>query len=188
MHKKSLHFILTTIWLVFWASPSIALDNPYKKAVDAYKNKDYETSHNLILPLAEKGFAQAQYNLGVMYFNGKGVVKNYSNAIRWWNLAADQGNDKAQYTLGLMYEEGKGVKKNLKTAKTWFQLASNQGLAKARKKLDYLLNKTKGHLQENTTSSNELKSSKELKIIDIEVKDLQTTNASLLSELNQIKF
>ena len=188
MHKKSLHFILTTIWLVFWASPSIALDNPYKKAVDAYKNEDYETSHNLILPLAEKGFAQAQYNLGVMYFNGKGVVKNYSNAIKWWNLAADQGNDKAQYTLGLMYEEGKGVKKNLKTAKTWFQLASNQGLAKARKKLDYLLNKTKGHLQENTTSSNELKSSKELKKIDIEVKDLQTTNASLLSELNQIKF
>ena len=188
LHKKSLYFILTTIWLVFWASPSIALDNPYKKAVDAYKNEDYETSHNLILPLAEKGFAQAQYNLGVMYFNGKGVVKNYSNAIKWWNLAADQGSDKAQYTLGLMYEEGKGVNKNLKTAKTWFQLASNQGLAKARKKLDNLLNKTKGHLQENTTSSNELKSSKELKKIDIEVKDLQTTNASLLSELNQIKL
>ena len=106
--------------------------------------------------------AQAQYNLGVMYFNGKGVEKDYSNSIKWWNLAADQGNDKAQYILGVMYEEGKGVKKNLKTAKTWFQLASNQGLAKAKEKLNFLLNKTKGHLQEDTTNSNEIKSSKEL--------------------------
>ena len=188
MHRKTLNFILTTIWLLFWASPSIASDNIYQRAIDAYKIEDYKASHNLILPLAKKGFAKAQYNLGVMYFNGKGVAKDYSNAIKWWHLAADQGNNKAQYTLGVMYEEGKGVKKNLKTAKKWFQLASNQGLAKAREKLAFLLNKTKGHLQENTTSSNELKSSKELKKIDIEVKDLQTTNASLRSELNQIKF
>ena len=66
MHRKTLNFILTTIWLVFWASPSLALDNTYKKAVDAYKTKDYETSYNLILPLAQKGFAQARYNRGVM--------------------------------------------------------------------------------------------------------------------------
>ena len=187
MHRKTLIFIFTTIWLLIWASPSIALDNAYKKAIDAYKNEDYETSHNLILPLAKKGFAQAQYNLGVMYFNGKGVIKDYSNAIKWWNLAADQGNDKAQYILGVMYEEGKGVKKNLKTAKTWFQLASNQGLAKAKEKLTTLLDKTKGHLQEDTNISEELKSSKELINFYKEIKDLQTTNASLRSELNQIK-
>ena len=55
MHRKTLIFIFTTIWLLIWASPSIALDNAYKKAIDAYKNEDYETSHNLILPLAKKG-------------------------------------------------------------------------------------------------------------------------------------
>ena len=66
MHRKTLNFILTTILLLFWASPSFALDNAYKKAVDAYKNEEYETSHNLILPLAKKGFSKAQYSLGVM--------------------------------------------------------------------------------------------------------------------------
>ena len=163
MNRKILTFIFTSIWLLFWASPSIALVTEFQKAVDAYNREDYKTSYKLILPLAKKGFAQAQYNLGVMYGNGKGVAKNYSKAIKWWNLAADQGNDKAQYNLGVMYEEGKGVKKNLKTAKKWFQLASNQGLAKAKEKLNLLLNKTKEHLQENTTSSKGLKSSKESK-------------------------
>ena len=45
MHRKTLILIFTTIWLLIWASPSIALDNAYKKAIDAYKNEDYETSH-----------------------------------------------------------------------------------------------------------------------------------------------
>ena len=143
MNRKILTFILTSIWFLFWASPSIALVTEYQKAIDAYKSKDYKTSYNLILPLAEKGFAKAQYNLGVMYGNGKGVAKDYSKAIKWWNHAANQGSGEAQYNLGVMYEEGKGVNKNLKKAADWYQLASNQGHAKAQKKLNLLLNKTK---------------------------------------------
>ena len=185
MNRKILTFILTSIWLLFWASPSIALVTEFQKAVDAYKREDYKTSYKLILPLAKKGIAQAQYNLGVMYGNGKGVAKDYSKAIKWWNLAADQGNGKAQYNLGLMYEKGKEVKKNFKKAAIWYQLASNQGHAKAQEKLSLLLNKTKEHLQENTASSRELKSLKEKS--SKEIKDLRTTTASLRSELNQIK-
>jgi len=194
MNRKILTFILTSICLLFLARPSIAIVTEYRKAVDAYKKEDYKTSYNLILPLAKKGFAQAQYNLGVMYGNGRGVAKDYSKAIKWWNLAADQGNGKAQYNLGLMHEKGKGVKKNLKKAKKWFQLASNQGLAKAQEKLNLLLieeyyfektNETKEYSQENTASSKELKSLKEKN--SKEINDLQITNASFRSELNQIK-
>jgi len=194
MNRKILTFILTSIWLLFWASPSIALVTEFQKAVDAYKREDYKTSYKLMLPLAKKGLAQAQYNLGVMYGNGKGIAKDYSKAIKWWNLAANQGNGKAQHSLGLIHEKGKGVKKNLKKAKKWFQLASNQGLAKAQEKLNLLLieeyyfekiNETKEHLQENTASSKELKSLKEKN--SKEINDLQTTTASLRSELNQIK-
>ena len=185
MNRKTLTFILTSICLLFWTSPSIALVTEHQKAIDAYKRKDYKTSYNLILPLAEKGFAKAQYNLGVMYGNGKGVAKDYSKAIKWWNDAASQGNGKAQYILGVMYEEGKGVKKNLKKATHWYQLASNQGHAKAQEKLNLLLNKTKKHLHENTASSNEFKSLKEKS--PKEIKDPQTVTVSLRSELNQIK-
>jgi len=141
MNRKILTFILTSIWLLFWASPSIALVTEFQKAVDAYNREDYKTSYKLMLPLAKKGLAQAQYNLGVMYGNGKGIAKDYSKAIKWWNHAANQGSGKAQYNLGVMYEEGKGVKKNLTKAANWYQLASNQGHAKAQEKLNLLLNR-----------------------------------------------
>jgi len=185
MNRKILTFILTSICLLFLARPSIAIVTEYRKAVDAYKKEDYKTSYKLILPLAKKGFAQAQYNLGVMYGNGRGVTKDYSKAIKWWNLAADQGNGKAQINLGWMYEMGKGVPKDAQKAANWYQLASNQGHAKAQEKLNLLLNKTKEHLQENTASSRKFKSLKEKS--SKEINDLQIATASLRSELNQIK-
>ena len=139
MNRKILTFILTSICLLFLTTPSIAIVTEYQKAVDAYKKEDYKTSYKLILPLAKKGFAQAQYNLGVMYGNGRGVAKDYSKAIKWWNLAADQGNGKAQVNLGWMYEMGKGVPKDARKAANWYQLASNQGHAQAQKKLNLIL-------------------------------------------------
>jgi len=67
MNRKILTFIFTIALLLFWVSPSNAMIDDYQRAVDAYKRKDYKTSYKLMLPLAEKGFAQAQYNLGLMY-------------------------------------------------------------------------------------------------------------------------
>ena len=81
MNRKILTFILTSIWLLFWASPSIALVTKYQEAVDAYNREDYKAAYKLILPLAKKGFAQAQYNLGVMHEKGKGVKKNLKKCI-----------------------------------------------------------------------------------------------------------
>ena len=43
-----------------------------------------------------------------MYGKGNGVEKDYSKAIKWLSLAADQGNGKAQTNLGCMYETGIG--------------------------------------------------------------------------------
>jgi len=41
---------------------------------------------------AEQGFANAQYNLGVMYANGEGVPEDDKQAVKWFRLAAEQGN------------------------------------------------------------------------------------------------
>jgi TPR repeat protein len=56
-----------------------------------------------------QGYAKAQYNLGVMYANDKGVLKDAKQAVYWYQKAADQGQAKAQYNLGVMYANGKGV-------------------------------------------------------------------------------
>jgi len=40
--------------------------------------------------LAEQGNADAQFTLGVMYDNGRGVPQDDTEAVRWYRLAADQ--------------------------------------------------------------------------------------------------
>ena len=55
---------------------------------------------------AEAGKAQAQFDLGAMYYRGQAVEQNYAEAVKWFRKAADQGLAKAQYNLGVMYEYG----------------------------------------------------------------------------------
>lgn len=40
---------------------------------------------------ADQGVAEAQHNLGVMYFNGDGVRQDYAEALKWYRKAAEQG-------------------------------------------------------------------------------------------------
>ena len=45
---------------------------------------------------AEQGNAMAQLTLGVMYYKGEGVLKDYVTAYAWWNIAAANGNANAK--------------------------------------------------------------------------------------------
>jgi len=38
-----------------------------------------------------------------MYRNGKGVPEDDKEAVKWFQLAAEQGNAIAQYNLGVAY-------------------------------------------------------------------------------------
>ena len=42
----------------------------------------------------EQGVAEAQSALGASYYYGKGVAKDYREAVRWYRMAAEQGNAK----------------------------------------------------------------------------------------------
>ncbi|MBJ1839458.1 sel1 repeat family protein, partial [Neisseria meningitidis] len=64
------------------------------------------------LQAAERGDTQAQFNLGMMYAEGRGVRQDYAEAVRWTRQAADQGDAQAQFLLGLMYAEGRGVRQD----------------------------------------------------------------------------
>ena len=61
---------------------------------------------------AEQGDAASQFALGSMYYYGKGVPKNYIEAVGWYRKSAEQGNPKAEYSLCDVYYEGKGVSQN----------------------------------------------------------------------------
>ena len=72
---------------------------------------------------ARKGDAEAQKNLGNMYANGRGVPRDYAEAVKWYRLAADQGHSLAQYNLGVAYNSGQGVPQDDAQALMWLNLA-----------------------------------------------------------------
>ncbi len=72
---------------------------------------------------AEEGDAFAQASLGLMYYDGEGVPKDYQEAAKWWRKAAEQGLASAQNNLGNMYYYGKGVPKDYVLAYMWINLA-----------------------------------------------------------------
>ena len=51
--------------------------------------------------LANQGVAEAQFQLGSMYYFGNSVEHDNNKAKEWWQKAADQVYDDAQYNLGL---------------------------------------------------------------------------------------
>ena len=82
-------------------------------------------------PLAEDGSQLAQFELGNMYENGRGVLQDYAEAVRWYRLAADQGNANAQSNLGIIYEYGNSVLQDNVMAQMWYNIASANGHGKA---------------------------------------------------------
>ena len=77
--------------------------------------------------LAEQGYARAQCNLGNCYYYGKGVTKDYSQAVYWYRKSAEQGNAPAQYNLGYCYYYGQGVTKDYSQAVYWYRKSAEQG-------------------------------------------------------------
>jgi len=77
----------------------------YQAGLDAYNRSDYDTALKELRPLAEQGHAEAQYNLGYMYYKGQGVPQNYIQAYMWASLAAAQGYELAAKGLEILEKE-----------------------------------------------------------------------------------
>ena len=88
---------------------------------------------NALKRRAEKGDAEAQNNLGLMYVKGQGVEQDFKEAVKWFQKAADQGFAAAQYNLGRMYYDGKGVERTYVTAYAWWTIAAADGHKAANK-------------------------------------------------------
>ena len=67
------------------------------------QRQDYERALTFYTKSAQQGDPISQYNLGVMYKDGKGVNKDIGEAIFWLEKASNQGFLEAQYLTGLYY-------------------------------------------------------------------------------------
>jgi TPR repeat protein/transglutaminase-like putative cysteine protease len=76
---------------------------------------------------AEKGNAKAQRKYALALNFGHGIKVDYSEAAKWYKLAAEQGDMFSVNNLGDLYENGRGVEKDLKKAIALYEKAANNG-------------------------------------------------------------
>jgi hypothetical protein len=132
------------VWLMVLTVAGTAVAGSFEDALSAQQHGDYATAMRLYKPLADKGDASAQYNLGTMYEAGQGVTQDYGEAAKWYRKAADQGAARAQNNLGTMYEAGLGVRQDYGEAAKWYRKAADKGAARAQYNLGVLYDTGRG--------------------------------------------
>lgn len=111
----------------------------YKLGLRWYQQGQYNIAKKMWKPMAQNGDCDAEYALGLLYFNGLSVRKSHSTALKWWGRAARQAQPQALNSLGVVYshfrvpyttldcKKGCGEAKNLTNAYKWFGLAIDYG-------------------------------------------------------------
>jgi TPR repeat protein len=99
----------------------------FAEGANAYNARNYALALKEITPLARAGNADAEHLLGLMYYMGRGVPRDYRQAFAWHYKAAQQGKADAQYVVGAMYYTGNAVPQDEKLAVQWFHKAAEQG-------------------------------------------------------------
>ena len=121
----SCKYLLGAALLIATAAPLSA--QSVRAGIEAWQQADYSGAVAIWRPLAEKGDADAQFNLGQAYRLGRGVPTNLSAAKTWFERAAAQGHVDAQTTLGLLLFQNGDQAGGL----NWLKKAAEQGEPRA---------------------------------------------------------
>jgi len=77
------------------------------------------------------GLPEEQFKLANIYYLGNGVPRDYTEAAKWFRLAADQGLAKSQHMMGVLYDRGEGVPADAVKAVAWYRQAGERGYVPA---------------------------------------------------------
>lgn len=120
MKSTRRHIIAAALLLSLGAAPAAA---DVKAGVDSWQAGNYEAAVKEWRPLAEKGDADAQFNMAQAYKLGRGVPADLKIAQTWYEKAAAQGHEQAQGNLGLiLFQNGQRT-----AAMPWIKKASDRG-------------------------------------------------------------
>ena len=92
-----------------------------------HSDENYESAFYWFKKAADMGLSSSQRILGLCYYNGNGVEKDFSKAVYWYQKAAEAGNSGAQNNLAICYKNGEGVEKDFSKAVYWYQKAAEAG-------------------------------------------------------------
>ena len=104
------------------AQPRVQLYMAYAE----YKMANYALAHAMWQHIEGPGQAEALFNLGILYEQGKGVEQSLNLARDYYLLAAQAGSRAGAYQVGLMALEHPGMV-DVQTARKWLMVAALDG-------------------------------------------------------------
>ena len=123
-------------------APKIKELTAFEKGMGAYNQSLYSEALRLLGPEAENGNPDAQYVVGKLYLEGRGILANNTIALKWIREAAWQGHKEAQVSLARMYSSGIDGKQDPFLSYIWYLVAERNGnyaFASERNKVEELL-------------------------------------------------
>ena len=110
-------------------------------ARSAWDRGDFRSAFDIHVQRSEQGNAEATNFIGVHYYLGLGVARNFNTAVFYFRKAALLNDPKAQRNLGIMLYRGLGVKQDFEQAYGWFSLSYSQGNPNSKAYLRMLSNR-----------------------------------------------
>ena len=84
----------------------ICFGDVFEDGIKAFESSNYTKAYELFKTPAEQGNANAQYNLGVMYYSGEGVKQNYKKAKELFGIACDGGFQSGCKNYKILNQQG----------------------------------------------------------------------------------
>lgn len=129
MHTRLLLVLSIALIAALWPAAPLSAQQAYSQELQTW---------------AERGEADAQFELGLRLITGEGVKKNLEQGVHYIELAARQKHLRAQHILGTLYEDGIGVKKDLAKAASWYRTSADLGFALSQHSLAVLYEEGRG--------------------------------------------
>jgi len=130
---------------------------------------------------AEAGNSYAQCYLGDFYCMGP-LPRNYEEAMKLFNLSAEQGNSHAYFGLATMYATGRGCETNKSKALDLLVLSTNAEDDIAQDYLEYFITHGNKDFCELYLKNKELED--KIKILEKENEELKATDEDYEKELD----
>jgi TPR repeat protein len=111
----------------------------FNTGLAAFEKGDFQTAITEWTPLAAKGDVAAQFNLGVIYQNARGVPRDNTKAFYFFRQAAEKGHAKAMLNVAFAYASGAGAGQNYQEAYFWMRKAADKGVILAQYNMGLML-------------------------------------------------
>jgi TPR repeat protein len=99
-----------------------------KQSDIAYEQSKYPETFRLLTPYVNHPLFDANHarKLGFLYETGLGSTQtqSFTEAIKYYTIAANKNDSYSQFCLGLFYEKGKGTSQNIELSKEWYKRAT----------------------------------------------------------------